>query len=132
MVSALGGVVILFMLLMMVYRGKLTETYQSNTPNLQRTQTLPNELVKRFKGIREKEYVENFDYQAAMNELNNEKVAQDDPRLIKLIRDYYIEPPSELPYNLKILDRHDYSRGQAPFVDSRLNYMVGCFFSAEQ
>ena len=72
-----------------------------------------------------KEYGENLDYQAAIDELNEAKVAQDDPRLIKLIRDFYIEPPSGLPYNLKIPDRKDYSKGQAPFIDSRLNYMVG-------
>ena len=59
-----------------------------------------------------------------MQQLNNERVAQDDPRLIKLIRDYYIEAPSRQPYNLRYPNRTDYSKGQAPFVDSRLNYIV--------
>ena len=62
-----------------------------------------------------------------MDELNKENVAQDDQRLIRLIRDFYIDPPSDLPYNLKNLDRQDYSKGQTPFVDSRLNYMVGIY-----
>jgi len=65
-----------------------------------------------------------FDYKAAMQKLNEAKVSQDDPRLIKLIRDYYIEPPSELEYNLENPKRLEYSNGQTPFVDSRLNYMV--------
>ena len=65
-----------------------------------------------------------IDYETEMMKLNKAKVAQDDPWLIKLIRDYYIEPPSSLPYNLTYPDRTDYSKGQAPFVDSRLNYLV--------
>jgi hypothetical protein len=65
-----------------------------------------------------------FDYKAAMMKLNKEKVSQDDPRLIKLIRDYYIEPPSTAPYNLLNPERLEFSNGQTPFVDSRLNYMV--------
>ena len=61
---------------------------------------------------------------AAMDKLNAARVPQDDPELIQLIRDYYIEPPSLLPYNLKYPDREDFSKGQAPFVDSRLGHMV--------
>ena len=61
---------------------------------------------------------------AAMGELNAARVPQDDPRLIQLIRDYYIEPPSLLPYNLTYPDREDSSKGQTPFVDSRLGHMV--------
>ena len=71
--------------------------------------------------------IEGFDYQAAMDKLNEEQVAQDDPRLIELIRNYYIVPPSRERYNLTE-DKLDYSMGQAPIVDSRLNYMVGIFF----
>ena len=59
-----------------------------------------------------------------MDELNAARVPQDDPRLIQLIRDYYIEPPSLLPYNLTYPDREDSSKGQTPFVDSRLGHMV--------
>ena len=65
-----------------------------------------------------------FDYKAAMMKLNKAKVDQDDPRLVKLIRDYYIEPPSKEPYKLKNPERLEFSNGQTPFVDSRLNYMV--------
>lgn len=69
-----------------------------------------------------------FDYKAAMQKLNDARVSHDDPRLIKLIRDYYIEPPSDAEYNLKDPDRLEYSNGQTPFVDSRLNYMVRSIF----
>ena len=65
-----------------------------------------------------------FDYKAAMEKLNSAKVEADDPRLIKLIRDYYIIPPSKQPYNLDNPERLEYSNGQTPFIDSRLNYMV--------
>ncbi|KAH3788606.1 hypothetical protein DPMN_166752 [Dreissena polymorpha] len=65
-----------------------------------------------------------FDYKAAMQALNEAKVSHDDPRLIRLIRDYYIEPPSLEPYNLTKPERLDPSSGQAPFIDSRLNFMV--------
>ena len=88
----------------------------------------PRKMTKTF-GVLQRErqdkYGEQFNYKAAMDKLNKEKVAQDDPRLIRLIRDFYIDPPSELPYNLKHPDRKDYSKGQAPFIDSRLHYMVG-------
>lgn len=69
-----------------------------------------------------------FDYKAAMKKLNDAKVSQDDPRLVTLIRDYYIEPPSDKPYNLLNPERLEYSNGQTPFVDSRLNYMEGGFY----
>jgi hypothetical protein len=68
--------------------------------------------------------VEGFDYKAAMKELNEEKVAMDDPRLIALIRNYWLVPPSTEPYNLQNNDMLDYSMGQTPLVDSRLNYIV--------
>ncbi|XP_052227732.1 uncharacterized protein LOC127842327 isoform X2 [Dreissena polymorpha] len=69
-----------------------------------------------------------FDYKAAMQALNEAKVSHDDPRLIRLIRDYYIEPPSLEPYNLTKPERLDPSSGQAPFIDSRLNFMEGGFY----
>lgn len=69
-----------------------------------------------------------FDYKAAMKKLNEAKVSQDDPRLIKLIKDYYIEPPSREPYNLLNPERLEYSNGQTPFIDSRLNYIEGGFY----
>ena len=98
--------------------------YHTN-PTIRPWETPASDLQHHEDSDKKKENGENFDYQAAMDELNKEKVAQDDPRLIKLIRDFYIEPPSGLSYNLKIPDRKDYSKGQAPFVDSRLHYMVG-------
>lgn len=100
------------------------ENSKKEAPKLEDT----NDILKQFLASKDKEYDKDFDYLAAMDELNKAKVAQDDPRLIQLIRNYYIEPPSGLPYNLKILDRKDYSKGQAPFVDSRLNNMEGGFF----
>ncbi|KAH3894693.1 uncharacterized protein LOC127867739 isoform X2 [Dreissena polymorpha] len=69
-----------------------------------------------------------FDYKAAMEKLNEAKVSQDDPRLIQLIRDYYIEPPSVEAYHLDSPDRLEFSNGQTPFIDSRLNYMEGGFY----
>ncbi|KAH3894614.1 hypothetical protein DPMN_018771 [Dreissena polymorpha] len=66
--------------------------------------------------------------QAAMEKLNEAKVSQDDPRLIQLIRDYYIEPPSVEAYHLDSPDRLEFSNGQTPFIDSRLNYMEGGFY----
>ena len=65
-----------------------------------------------------------YNFRKAMDGLNSLKVGMDDPRLIRLIRDYYIEPPSTLPYVLKKPNRLEYSNGQTPFVDSRLNYIV--------
>ena len=64
------------------------------------------------------------DVREAMDKLNAARVPQDNPQLIQLIRDYYIEPPCLLPYNLKYPNREDFSKGQAPFVDSRLGHMV--------
>ncbi|WAQ94261.1 STAR-like protein, partial [Mya arenaria] len=58
---------------------------------------------------------ESFDYKSAMQKLNDEKVSADDPRLIRLIRDYYIDPPSTEKYNLDNPDSLEYSVGQTPF-----------------
>ncbi|KAK3603673.1 hypothetical protein CHS0354_017393 [Potamilus streckersoni] len=69
-----------------------------------------------------------FDYRAEMKELNDVRVPMDDPRLVQIIRDYYIDPPSLEPYNLENPESLEYSKGQAPFVDSRLNYIEGGFF----
>ncbi|XP_060605156.1 protein Star-like [Ruditapes philippinarum] len=69
-----------------------------------------------------------FDYKAAMMKLNKAKVSQDDPMLVKLIRDYYIEPPSNAPYNLQNPEKMEFSNGQTPFVDSRLNYIERGFY----
>ncbi|KAK3595730.1 hypothetical protein CHS0354_025354 [Potamilus streckersoni] len=68
-----------------------------------------------------------FDYKEETRKLNEAKVGIDDPRLIELIRNYWIEPPSKEPYNLK-KDLEDYSAGQTPYVDSRMNHKVNGFF----
>ncbi|XP_033762185.1 uncharacterized protein LOC117343792 [Pecten maximus] len=69
-----------------------------------------------------------FDYKKKMADLNSAKVDQADPLLVELIRNYYIEPPSLEPYNLDNPDRLEYSNGQTPFVDSRLNFMEDGFY----
>ncbi|KAK3599061.1 hypothetical protein CHS0354_024387 [Potamilus streckersoni] len=68
-----------------------------------------------------------FDYREETMKMNEEKVEMDDPRLIELIRNYWIEPPSKEPYNLK-KDLEDYSAGQTPYADSRLNHKANGFF----
>ena len=65
-----------------------------------------------------------YNYLQEMDKLNIERVQMDDPRLIHLIRNYWIENPSEEPYNLKSPDEMDPSIGQAAFVDNRLNFQV--------
>ena len=68
----------------------------------------------------DKSYVE-----ALLDQLNSEKAQQDDPRLIKLIRDHFIEPPSPLSYNLKKPSKVHYSQiNQSAIIDSMLKNMV--------
>ena len=63
--------------------------------------------------------------EALLDQLNSEKAQQDDPRLIKLIRDHFIEPPSPLPYNLHKPSRVHYSQiNQSAILDSILKNMV--------
>ena len=63
--------------------------------------------------------------EALLDQLNNEKVQQDDPRLIKLIRDHFIEPPSPLSYNLLDLSKtHNSQFGQAAVIDQILRNKV--------
>ena len=64
----------------------------------------------------------------AMAKLNAEKVNQDNPRLIDVIKRCYLELPSGSPYNLKNPNREDYSQGgQANYVDNLLSHVVSCF-----
>ena len=57
--------------------------------------------------------------------LNRIQPAQDDPRLIRLIRDHFLEPPSTQPYNLLNPQRSDYSEfGQTGIIQKYLNNMV--------
>ena len=68
----------------------------------------------------DKSYVE-----ALLDQLNSEKAQQDDPRLIKLIRDHFIEPPSPLSYNLNKPSKVHYSQiNQSAIIDSMLKNMV--------
>ena len=57
--------------------------------------------------------------------LYHENAAQDDPRLVNLIRQYLLEAGSELPYNLTNDKRQDYSQGgQSAYVDALLDHTV--------
>ena len=47
--------------------------------------------------------------EAMLDQLNSEKAQQDDPRLIKLIRDHFIEPPSSMSYKLNMVSKVHYS-----------------------
>lgn len=67
------------------------------------------------------------DYLEQMDILNKQKVDMDDPRLISLIRNYWIENPSDQPYNLNKPQLLDPSIGQAAFADNRLNFKVRMF-----
>lgn len=69
-----------------------------------------------------KEYIKEADY------LNRKQVSMDDPRLIKLIRNYWIENPSDDDYNLEFPDKLDPSAGQAPFIDNRMNFKENGFY----
>ncbi|XP_021343454.1 uncharacterized protein LOC110443514 [Mizuhopecten yessoensis] len=68
------------------------------------------------------------DYRKVMTYLNGQRVAQNNPTLVSLIRNYYIEMPSLEPYHLDNPDVVELSNGQTPVVDSRLNYMEGGFY----
>ena len=65
------------------------------------------------------------DYRTQMEILNSEQVEQDDPGLVRLIRQYYLQPPSVLPYNFTNNKREDYSQGgQSTYIDTILNHVV--------
>ena len=64
-------------------------------------------------------------YEIAMDQLNSDRVAQDDLSLIRLLRDYYIEAPTGYSYSLKDPTKDDYSaNGQSEYVDHLLNFSV--------
>lgn len=65
-----------------------------------------------------------YDYKAVVNNLLKQKAEADDSRLIEIIRSYFIEQPSTEPYKLENPDQLEFSAGQTPLVDSRLNYIV--------
>ena len=58
-----------------------------------------------------------------LNEIN-QNIQQDDRLVIHVIQKYFLNSPSLLEYNLDNPHEPDYSYGQAPFIDNRLNYMV--------
>ncbi|VDI69266.1 Hypothetical predicted protein [Mytilus galloprovincialis] len=64
------------------------------------------------------------DYKIKLQTLIDQKVPADNPDLVNIIRNHYIEQPSQEPYKLLNPERVDYSQGQTPFIDSRLNYMA--------
>ena len=64
------------------------------------------------------------DYKSKLQSLIDQQVPADNPELVKIIRNYYIQQPSTEPYNLLNPERLDFSHGQTPFIDSRLNYIV--------
>ncbi|XP_076102695.1 protein Star-like [Mytilus galloprovincialis] len=68
------------------------------------------------------------DYSKEMDQLNREQVSMDDPRLIQLIRNHWIENPSDAEYNLQFPDLLDPSAGQAPFVDNRMGFKERGFY----
>ena len=70
-----------------------------------------------------------FDYKKEAQNLFRPDTHQDDPRLINIIRNYFIEQPSTEPYNLEHSNQLEFSAGQTPLVDSRLKYIVGSYFS---
>ncbi|OWF48557.1 uncharacterized protein LOC110452920 [Mizuhopecten yessoensis] len=71
---------------------------------------------------------ESYNYKEVLTKLNADHAAMDEPRLIEIIRNHFIVPPSKESYNLKNPDKLEYSNGQTPFIDSRLNYMEGGFY----
>lgn len=70
----------------------------------------------------------NVNYIKEADELNRKQVSMDDPRLINLIRNYWIENPSDLDYNLEFPDVLDPSAGQAPFIDNRMKFKNKGFY----
>lgn len=61
-----------------------------------------------------------------MGELNMKKAGMDNEQMIRIIRQHFIENPSNEPYSLDDPGKLDFSSGQAPFVDNRLGFLVGC------
>jgi hypothetical protein len=64
------------------------------------------------------------DFKTKLQSLIDQQVPADDPALVKIIRNHFIQQPSTEPYNLLNPERLDFSHGQTPFIDSRLKFMV--------
>ncbi|KAK3581061.1 hypothetical protein CHS0354_013968 [Potamilus streckersoni] len=66
-------------------------------------------------------------YSQKMNRLKTllqRRVAEDDPKLIQLIRSEFVFIPENKPYNLRNPDVRDYSCGQSSAIDNVLNQKV--------
>ena len=63
-------------------------------------------------------------YETIMEKLNKERVPQDNPMLIDMIKTQFLEPPSTLPYELSRPEKRDFSSGQSYIIDSLMNHKV--------
>ena len=78
-----------------------------------------------FYAAADKSTLKQDNYEIILDKLNRDKVAQDDPILIQLIKEHFIELPSTQAYRLCAPDKDDYSDdGQSSFADSQLKQMV--------
>lgn len=68
------------------------------------------------------------DYKTKLQSLIDQQASADNAELVKIIRNYFIQQPSSEAYNLLNPERLEFSNGQTPFVDSRLNYMECGFY----
>lgn len=59
-----------------------------------------------------------------LSDISSNMQMDTDSEIVKRLRNSFIETPSKFPYNLVHPDKTDYSNGQTPFIDSRLNYKV--------
>lgn len=75
-----------------------------------------------FKAFKQREI--NYDSKAVMDMLNEIQAKDDNPQLIGLIKNYYIEHPSNFPYNLNNPQTKDPSQGQAGVIDKLMNQKV--------
>lgn len=135
----IAGVVGLFFLLFMMFYARNSSLNQYPIPNLDISSPIIrgafNEdrkqvvFMQKFQPQKiNQNRLAQFDYKKAMKELIDRNTAADDKTLVTMIRNYYIEQPSTESYNLDIPDRLEYSNGQTPFIDSRLNYIEGGFY----
>ncbi|XP_045165463.2 uncharacterized protein LOC123529270 [Mercenaria mercenaria] len=86
-----------------------------------------NKHIDKSKSI-SKPFTKDVIFEKEIIKLNKKRVGADDRRLVELIRDYYLVAPSNLPYRLNSPGALDNSRGQAPFIDSRLHYKEKGFY----
>ncbi|XP_021352222.1 uncharacterized protein LOC110449592 [Mizuhopecten yessoensis] len=70
-----------------------------------------------------------FDFNKAIETMNEERTAMDDAKLVDLIRNYLIQVPSEGDtYNLEDPTNLRFSAGQTSYVDQRLHGTEGVFY----